>query len=155
MIFLYNLVRNHNWLCLRGLIFNLPPRCYNIRKDVSSNGSFTLLFCRIYHLLFYLFRGFEYPMVLAYAGSEICYFKNGVCQGSAFKDIPGGRYYPAASMYTEPGEPNCIIKFNFGPNFEFLPQDFGGLPIPQPMSLVPHQAYEVKNEGTTENAIAG
>ncbi|CAD6258345.1 unnamed protein product [Miscanthus lutarioriparius] len=86
-------------------------------------------------------------------GSEICYFKNGVCQGSAFKDIPGGRYHPAASMYTEPGEPDCIIKFNFGPNFEFLPQDFGGLPIPQPMSLVPHQAYEVKNEGPTKNAI--
>ena len=81
--------------------------------------------------------------------------KNGVCQGSAFKDIPGGRYHPAASMYTEPGEPDCIIKFNFGPNFEFLPQDFGGLPIPQPMSMVPHHAYEVKNEGPTENAIAG
>ncbi|CAD6254871.1 unnamed protein product [Miscanthus lutarioriparius] len=99
--------------------------------------------------------GFEYPMVLAHAGSEICYFKNGLCQGSAFEDIPGGRYYPAASMYTEPGNPNCIIKFNFGPNFEFLPQDFGGLPIPQPMSMVPHHAYEVKNEGPTENAIAG
>ncbi|RLM69411.1 protein TRAUCO-like [Panicum miliaceum] len=87
-------------------------------------------------------------------GSEICYFKNGVCQGSAFKDIPGGRYYPTASMYTLPNEPNCVVKFNFGPDFEFFPQDFGGLPIPQPMSKVPYQALEVKNEGPAENGIA-
>ncbi|WVZ54465.1 hypothetical protein U9M48_005253 [Paspalum notatum var. saurae] len=87
-------------------------------------------------------------------GSEICYFKNGVCQGSAFKDIPGGRYYPAASMYTLPNESNCEVKFNFGPDFDFFPQDFGGLPIPQPMSEVPHQAYEMKNEGPAENGVA-
>ncbi|KAG2559988.1 hypothetical protein PVAP13_8KG032200 [Panicum virgatum] len=87
-------------------------------------------------------------------GSEICYFKNGVCQGSAFKDIPGGRYYPAASMYTRPKESNCVVKFNFGPDFEFFPQDFGGLPIPQPVSEVPYQALEVKNEGPVENGIA-
>ncbi|KAL6642239.1 hypothetical protein ACP70R_020420 [Stipagrostis hirtigluma subsp. patula] len=87
-------------------------------------------------------------------GSEICYFKNGVCQGSAFKDIPGGRYYPAASMYTLPNEPNCVVKFNFGPDFEFFPQDFGGRPIPQPMCDVPHQAYEQKNEVPAENGIA-
>ncbi|KAF8707118.1 hypothetical protein HU200_030355 [Digitaria exilis] len=86
--------------------------------------------------------------------SEICYFKNGVCQGSAFKDIPGGRYYPAASMYTLPNEPNCVVKFNFGPDFEFFPQDFGGLPIPRPMSEVPYQAVEVKKEGPAENGIA-
>ncbi|CAN6339596.1 unnamed protein product [Urochloa humidicola] len=87
-------------------------------------------------------------------GSEICYFKNGVCQGSAFKDIPGGRYYPAASMYTLPNEPNCVVKFNFGPDFEFFPQDFGDLPTPQPMSEVPYQAVEVKKEGPAENGIA-
>ncbi|XP_062198026.1 protein TRAUCO-like [Phragmites australis] len=87
-------------------------------------------------------------------GSEICYFKNGECQGTAFKDVPGGRYYPAASMYTLPNEPNCVVKFNFGPDFEFFPQDFGGLPIPQPMSEVPHQAYELKNEQPAENGIA-
>ena len=93
-------------------------------------------------------------MSLAYAGSEICYFKNGVCQGSAFKDIPGGRYFPAASLYTMPNEPNCVVKFNFGPDFEFFPQDFGSLPVPQPMSEVPHQAHEVKNEGPAENGVA-
>ena len=79
-------------------------------------------------------------MVLAYAGSKICYFKNGMCQGLAFEDILGGRYYPAASLYTMPNESNCVVKFNFGPNFNFFPQDFGGLPIPQPMSEVPRQA---------------
>ncbi|XP_062203023.1 protein TRAUCO-like [Phragmites australis] len=86
--------------------------------------------------------------------SVICYFKNGVCQGIAFKDIPGGRYYPAASMYTLPNEPNCVVKFNFGPDFVFFPQDFGGLPVPQPMSEVPHQAYELKNEQPAENGVA-
>uniref|UniRef100_A0A0A9D6Q5 SPRY domain-containing protein n=1 Tax=Arundo donax TaxID=35708 RepID=A0A0A9D6Q5_ARUDO len=107
-----------------------------------------------YDTLFNLFRQFESFMVFAFAGSEICFFKNGVCQGIAFKDIPGGRYYPAASMYTLPNEPNCVVKFNFGPDFELFPQDFGGLPIPQPMSEVPHQAYEVKNEQPAENGIA-
>ncbi|WVZ93058.1 hypothetical protein U9M48_039073 [Paspalum notatum var. saurae] len=90
----------------------------------------------------------------AVPGSEIRYFKNGVSQGSAFKDIPGGRYYPAASMYTLPDQPNCVVKFNFGPDFEFFPQDFEGLPIPQPMSQVPYQTYQVKNEGPGENDIA-
>ncbi|TVU50833.1 hypothetical protein EJB05_02224, partial [Eragrostis curvula] len=87
-------------------------------------------------------------------GSKICYFKNGVCQGIAFQDIPGGRYYPAASMYTLPNEPNCVVKFNFGPDFEHFPQDFGDLSIPQPMSEVPHQVYELKNEQPIENGVA-
>ena len=76
----------------------------------------------------------------AYAGSKICYFKNGVSQGLAFEDILGGRYYPAGSLYTMPNKHNCVVRFNFGPNFNFFPQDFGGLPIPQPMSEVPRQA---------------
>uniref|UniRef100_A0A0D9XWU1 B30.2/SPRY domain-containing protein n=1 Tax=Leersia perrieri TaxID=77586 RepID=A0A0D9XWU1_9ORYZ len=87
-------------------------------------------------------------------GSEICYFKNGVCQGTAFVDIPGGRYYPAASMYTMPDEPNCEVRFNFGPNFEFFPEDFGGRSVPQPMSDVPYRPYELANEGPTENGTA-
>ncbi|XP_031400090.1 protein TRAUCO-like [Punica granatum] len=40
-------------------------------------------------------------------GSEISFFKNGLCQGVAFKDLYGGRYYPAASMYTLPNQPSC------------------------------------------------
>ena len=120
--------------------------------DVPNNGSSTLLLPVI--LFVQSLDNINIPWFLAYTGSEICYFKNGVCQGSAFKDIPGGRYYPAASMYTLPNEPNCVVKFNFGPDFEFFPQDFGGLPIPQPMSEVPYQALEVKNEGPAENGIA-
>uniref|UniRef100_A0ACD5XPD9 Uncharacterized protein n=1 Tax=Avena sativa TaxID=4498 RepID=A0ACD5XPD9_AVESA len=84
-------------------------------------------------------------------GSEIVYFKNGVCQGTAFEDIPGGRYYPAASMYTMPDEPSCEVRFNFGPGFVFFPEDFAGRPVPRPMSEVPYQAYELKNEGPAEN----
>ncbi|KAK1413581.1 hypothetical protein QVD17_35357 [Tagetes erecta] len=75
-------------------------------------------------------------------GSEICFFKNGVCQGSAFKDLPGGRYYPAASMYTLPDQSNCVVKFNFGPDFEAFPQDFGQRPIPKPMVQVPYHGFD-------------
>ena len=85
------------------------------------------------------------------AGSEISFFKNGVCQGAAFKDLFGGRYYPAASMYTLPNQPNCEVRFNFGPDFEFFPQDFGGRPTPQPMIEVPYHGYDSRVEAPTEN----
>ncbi|XP_052185969.1 protein TRAUCO isoform X2 [Diospyros lotus] len=79
-------------------------------------------------------------------GSEISFFKNGVCQGVAFQDLYGGRYYPAASMYTLPNQPNCVVKFNFGPDFGFFPNDFGGRPIPRPMIEVPYHGYDGKIE---------
>ncbi|CAI8617148.1 unnamed protein product [Vicia faba] len=81
-------------------------------------------------------------------GSEMSFFKNGVCQGVAFKDLYGGRYFPAASMYTLPNEPNCTVKFNFGPDFEFFPEDFNERPIPKPMIEVPHHGFDnqVENE---------
>ncbi|CAO2837299.1 unnamed protein product [Amaranthus hypochondriacus] len=75
-------------------------------------------------------------------GSEISFFKNGVCQGVAFKDLFGGRYYPAASMYTLPNEPNCVVKFNFGPDFESFPTEFEGRPIPKPMIEVPYHGFD-------------
>ena len=72
-------------------------------------------------------------------GSEIAFFRNGVFQGIAFKDIFGGRYFPAASMYTLPNEPNCTVRFNFGPAFRFPPQEIGdGRPIPQALCSAPH-----------------
>ncbi|KAJ7012834.1 hypothetical protein D5086_002319 [Populus alba] len=84
-------------------------------------------------------------------GSEISFFKNGVCQGVAFKDLFGGLYYPAASMYTLPSQPNCVVKFNFGPEFEFFPEDFGGLPVPKPMIDVPYHGFDNRAEnGVTE-----
>ncbi|KQJ91718.1 hypothetical protein BRADI_4g39335v3 [Brachypodium distachyon] len=88
------------------------------------------------------------PVPVPVPGSEIVYFKNGVCQGTAFDNILGGRYYPAASMYTMPDEPNCEVKFNFGPDFTFFPEDFGGRPVPRPMSEVPYQPYVLMKEGS-------
>ncbi|KAK6138316.1 hypothetical protein DH2020_027900 [Rehmannia glutinosa] len=79
-------------------------------------------------------------------GSEISFFKNGICQGVAFRDLYGGQYYPAASMYTLPNQPNCVVKFNFGPDFEKFPDDFGGRPVPQPMIEVPYQGYDSRVE---------
>ncbi|CAF2055267.1 hypothetical protein HID58_069901 [Brassica napus] len=79
-------------------------------------------------------------------GSEISFFKNGVCQGVAFKDLFGGRYYPAASMYTLPDQPNCVVKFNFGPEFEFYPEDFGERATPRPMWEVPYHGFNGKPE---------
>ncbi|XP_028114262.1 protein TRAUCO-like [Camellia sinensis] len=79
-------------------------------------------------------------------GSEISFFKNGICQGVAFQDLYGGRYYPAASMYTLPNQPNCVVKFNFGPDFEFFPEDFGDRAVPRPMIEVPYHGYDGKVE---------
>ncbi|KAJ0242216.1 Protein TRAUCO [Hirschfeldia incana] len=79
-------------------------------------------------------------------GSEISFFKNGVCQGVAFKDLFGGRYYPAASMYTLPDQPNCVVKFNFGPDFEFYPEDFDDRAAPRPMLEVPYHGFNGKPE---------
>jgi len=66
-------------------------------------------------------------------GSEILFFVNGICQGVAFKDINGGRYYLAASIYTLPNQPNCMVQFNFGPEFDCFPEDFVNRPIPKAM----------------------
>ncbi|KAK9135317.1 hypothetical protein Syun_014647 [Stephania yunnanensis] len=84
-------------------------------------------------------------------GSEISFFKNGLYQGVAFKDLFGGRYYPAASMYTLPNQPNCVVTFNFGPDFEFFPEDFGGRPIPSPMIEVPYHGFDGKVENGESN----
>ncbi|RDX84342.1 Protein TRAUCO, partial [Mucuna pruriens] len=84
-------------------------------------------------------------------GSEISFFKNGICQGVAFKDLQGGRYYPAASMFTLPNEPNCTVKFNFGPDFDCFPEDFNERPIPRPMIEVPYQGFDNRVENGESN----
>ncbi|XP_074310564.1 protein TRAUCO [Silene latifolia] len=86
-------------------------------------------------------------------GSEISFFKNGICQGVAFKDLLGGCYYPAASMYTLPNQPNCVVKFNFGPEFECYPADFECRPIPMPMNEAPYHGSDnlVENGVVDEN----
>ncbi|KAJ0612585.1 putative concanavalin A-like lectin/glucanase domain superfamily, B30.2/SPRY domain superfamily [Helianthus annuus] len=100
-----------------------------------------LLWINFYVQLCYLHKIFR---------SEICFFKNGICQGSAFKDLHGGRYYPAASMYTLPHQSNCVVKFNFGPDFEAFPQHFGQRPIPKPMVEVPYHGFD----GSVQNGVS-
>ncbi|KAG6632410.1 hypothetical protein CIPAW_13G157500 [Carya illinoinensis] len=82
----------------------------------------------------------------------ISFFKNGIWQGVAFKDLCGSCYYPAASMYTLPNQPNCVVKFNFGLDFEFFPTDFNEHPVPRPMVEVPYHGFEnrVENGVSTE-----
>ncbi|KAL5831874.1 hypothetical protein ACOSQ4_017228 [Xanthoceras sorbifolium] len=84
-------------------------------------------------------------------GSEITFFKNAVCQGVAFKELCGGRYYPAASLYTLPNQPNCEVKFNFGPDFECFPEDFGERPVPRPMIDVPYHGFDSRVENGVTN----
>ncbi|KAI5076890.1 hypothetical protein GOP47_0008955 [Adiantum capillus-veneris] len=79
-------------------------------------------------------------------GSEICFFRNGICQGTAFKDIYGGRYFPAASMYTLPKEPSCTVRFNFGPDFRYPPKDLDGRPAPKAMMHAPYHNALSGNE---------
>ncbi|RRT75740.1 hypothetical protein B296_00002957 [Ensete ventricosum] len=111
----------------------------------------------LHSIIYYDVRCVRYDVVVHLckpAGSEISFFKNGVCQGVAFTDLFGGRYYPAASMYTLPNQPNCEVRFNFGPDFEYFPQDFGGRQIPRPMSEVPYHGFDGKVEGPAENGFS-
>lgn len=105
--------------------------------------------CTVRCILCIQFERFKYSIFCA--GSEISFFKNGICQGVAFKDLQGGRYYPAASMFTLPNEPNCTVKFNFGPDFECFPEDFNERPIPRPMSEVPYLGFDNKVENEESN----
>ncbi|CAN6197830.1 unnamed protein product [Urochloa humidicola] len=100
------------------------------------------------------FNGEKYLLVdpsIEVPGSEICYFKNGICQGSAFQNIPGGWYYPAATIDRLPDQPNYEVNFNFGPHFEFFPNEFGDHPIPQPMNKAPCKGYKLEDNGPAEN----
>ncbi|KAF3772869.1 TRAUCO protein [Nymphaea thermarum] len=92
----------------------------------------------------------EPPQVIP--GSQISFFRNGVCQGVAFTDLNGGRYYPAASMYTLPNQPNCVVRFNFGPDFDCFPQDFGGCPVPSPMIEAPYHGFDGEATENGDNA---
>ncbi|GMH11470.1 hypothetical protein Nepgr_013311 [Nepenthes gracilis] len=83
--------------------------------------------------------------------SEISFFKNGTCQGVAFENLYGGRYYPAASMFTLPNQTNCFVRFNFGPDFECFPEDFEGRPVPKPMIEVPYHGVDIQIENSESN----
>ncbi|XP_071953377.1 set1/Ash2 histone methyltransferase complex subunit ASH2-like isoform X2 [Antedon mediterranea] len=52
-------------------------------------------------------------------GSQVIFYKNGVCQGVAYEDVYEGTYYPSISLYK-----NAVVRANFGPNFKHpLPTD--------------------------------
>ncbi|EYU40707.1 hypothetical protein MIMGU_mgv1a017464mg [Erythranthe guttata] len=49
-------------------------------------------------------------------------------------------------MYTLPDQPNYVVKFNFGPDFEKFPEDFRERAVPKPMIEVPYQSYDGRVE---------
>ena len=49
-------------------------------------------------------------------GASVDVWRNGRFLGTAFTDIFGGQYFPAASLYK-----NACVTFNFGPDFAFAP----------------------------------
>lgn len=54
-------------------------------------------------------------------------------------------------MFTLPNEPNCTVKFNFGPDFECFPEDFIERPIPKPMIDVPYHGFDNRVENGESN----
>ncbi|XP_063787686.1 set1/Ash2 histone methyltransferase complex subunit ASH2 isoform X2 [Pseudophryne corroboree] len=56
--------------------------------------------------------------------SEIIFYKNGVSQGVAYKDVFEGVYYPAISLYK-----CCTVSVNFGPQFRYPPKDVSFRPM--------------------------
>jgi len=108
--------------------------------------------------------------------NAVAFAVNGVSQGIAFTNIPGGAWvhacesacelqagakssqastdvlFPAASLFTEPQEAQqAAVVFNFGPNFDCAVPAFGSLPAPQPMSSLgtPPAAPEPAAEDNT------
>lgn len=64
-------------------------------------------------------------------GSSITFFRNGVSQGEAFRDIFQGLYFPAASLYM-----GGTVRFQFGPKFKFpapsSARPMSDAPVPEP-----------------------
>ena len=51
-------------------------------------------------------------------GSFVRFYKNGVLQGKAFEDIPGGAYFPTISLFQQ-----ASATLNMGPYLAFPPED--------------------------------
>ncbi|XP_043842362.1 set1/Ash2 histone methyltransferase complex subunit ASH2 isoform X4 [Dromiciops gliroides] len=56
--------------------------------------------------------------------SQIIFYKNGVSQGVAYKEIFEGVYFPAISLYK-----SCTVSINFGPCFKYPPRDLTYRPM--------------------------
>uniref|UniRef100_A0A8C5K9Z9 Set1/Ash2 histone methyltransferase complex subunit ASH2 pseudogene n=1 Tax=Jaculus jaculus TaxID=51337 RepID=A0A8C5K9Z9_JACJA len=67
--------------------------------------------------------------------SEIIFYKNGVNQGMAYKDIFEGVYFPAISLYK-----SYRVSINFGPCFKYPPKDLTYHPM---SDMVEHTLADV------------
>jgi len=67
------------------------------------------------------------------SGSKLMFFKNGVCQGVAFKDIYKGAYFPSLSLFK-----NIVLQTNFGPTFKYPPTEVKDLPKRASLQPVSH-----------------
>ncbi|KAL3701923.1 hypothetical protein R1sor_019945 [Riccia sorocarpa] len=117
-----------------GFYINLPRDADYIAPDINVVGWKGQNYCIVT----------EEPLKPV-PGSEILCFRNGVCQGVAFRDINDGTYYPAASLYTLPNQNFARVTFNFGPEFKYPPVDIGDRPAPSPVSDVPGPPVELTN----------
>ena len=54
-------------------------------------------------------------------GSEVVYYKNGVCQGVAFRHVLKGNYYSAISLYM-----GAMAFVNFGTNLKYPVNEYNG-----------------------------
>lgn len=68
------------------------------------------------------------------SGSKLVFFKNGVCQGVAFKDIYKGAYFPSLSLFK-----NIVLQTNFGPTFKYPPTEVKDLPKRASLQPVSHK----------------
>eukprot|EP00891_Asterochloris_glomerata_P008135 jgi/Astpho2/8135/e_gw1.00120.119.1_t len=78
-------------------------------------------------------------------GSLVAFAKNGVLQGTAYRDLKEGTYCPAVSLYTLPDQAEgATVTLNFGPDFHFNPPPVEGCPPAKPISDLSTQGGDVK-----------
>lgn len=114
-----------------GLLLHMPPGGKPLEKEYKD-------IVRYKGALWYVAEPDPEPQPLQ--SSFIAFTKNGKLQGVAFQDILEGTYYPAASLYTLPGQvEGATATFNFGPDFKHAPPVLEGAGGVRPMSEVAGQ----------------
>ncbi|KAJ8261109.1 hypothetical protein COCON_G00168320 [Conger conger] len=79
--------------------------------------------------------------------SKIIFYKNGVSQGVAYKNLFEGLYFPAISLYR-----CCTVSVNFGPHFKYPPEDIEYQPMSNMSSVavVEHTMADILYHVETE-----
>lgn len=115
-----------------GVLIHLPPGGRPIEVEEK---------CIVKHMGGLYYVEDEEPQAETLTHSKIIFFKNGVSQGVAFKDLPEGTYYPAASLFTIPSQQQAAAcaTFNFGPAFKHPPPSTDDYQVPRPFSEVEHE----------------